>query len=482
MRDSCRRSSGLAVFALAALMASSAAGERSVSGQPTFFTSPLGVKEACIVLTRAPGGVYHATDEAAERAHCSLDFHAGTTALCPRIWGMKAAALLYDVATGSFAGDAAGFEQRACAEGSAAWKQAGTELGLYKQSTNAAPGATFAPAALVTYHLSRWLDTRVRVPPAVFRTMEREAHRDRVAVPGERLTAGDASLGVIHAAWKQLVEAEAEPESAAVPDELFNRDRTQVFGAVLVPIGTRYGAELNGTSAPRPTQEQDDFQDTAPFLALRSEAPLSEAIDASLARARANAVMTRGLEGVGPEQVVLWMQELSEIVWLDFVLGQQRRVGNLDAVEEWTWVEDGRVIGHQAGRETEPPAELADRKPLRLRRTWLNENDTALRISYADASRENALLPELRHLGPALYRKALALSADVEAAGPVSQWLRKGFGLSDAELEGVFERAREASDMLRKGCLEGRLRLDLDPVALLSGDAGSAEAVDCQAP
>jgi hypothetical protein len=430
------------------------------------------VKEACIVLTRAPGGVYHAEDEAAEQAHCSLDFHAGTVALCPRTWGSKPATLLYDVVSGPFAGDAAGFEKSACAEGAAAWKQAGAELGSYRQSTNAAEAsATFAPAALVTYHLSRWLDARVRVPPAVFRTMDREAHRDRVAVPGERLTEGEESLQGLHGAWKQLAEVEADPARAAVPDELFNRDRTQVFGAILVPIGTRYGAELNGNA--------DDPQETAPFLALRSEAPLGEAIEASLDRARSNAAMAKGLQGVGPEQMVLWMQELSEIAWLDFVLGQRRRVGNLDAVEEWTWLEDGRVLARQAGRDPAPPADLEDRKPLRLRRTWLNDSDAALRTS--GAAPETAMLPQLRHAGPALYRKALALGADAEAGGPVSEWLRKGFGLSDAELEALFGRAREAAVLLREACLEGRLRLDLDPAAVLSGAAEDA-AVDCATP
>lgn len=57
--------------------------------------------------------------------------------------------------------------------------------------------------------------------------------------------------------------------------------------------------------------------------------------------------MTRRLRDLEPdtssEQLIFRMKELSEIVLLDFIFGQQDRVRNIDFTPYFYWVEAGKV-------------------------------------------------------------------------------------------------------------------------------------------
>jgi len=83
--------------------------------------------------------------------------------------------------------------------------------------------------------------------------------------------------------------------------------------------------------------------------------------------------------GVSKEQVVYWMQDLTEITLLDYIFSQQDRVGNIDFVPYWHWVEDGKVRLAQADGDNSP-AETAGKSPQLIRRTWLNDNDAGGKV------------------------------------------------------------------------------------------------------
>jgi hypothetical protein len=73
-----------------------------------------------------------------------------------------------------------------------------------------------------------------------------------------------------------------------------------------------------------------------------------------------------------PRQIVYWMRDLTQIVLLDFILSQPDRVGNIDYVERWYWIENGEMKSRKAvshGDEAEPLPEGA----VRLKRTYLND-------------------------------------------------------------------------------------------------------------
>ena len=85
--------------------------------------------------------------------------------------------------------------------------------------------------------------------------------------------------------------------------------------------------------------------------------------------ARKNPRMARALSADTPlEQVVFWMQDVLEITLLDYVLGQQDRIGNIDYLWRWYWIEDGKLESKKAHGKT-VPEDLAAFGPVRLRQS-----------------------------------------------------------------------------------------------------------------
>ena len=444
------------------------------------FSSPHGVTERCVLLSPIPGGRYSDEDRAQERSYCAVDFYAPHVALCPKTWSTSPATIVYDVSGGPFAGDAASFERRACGEGGSARKEAHAELAIYKQSINAADtSAVFAPAALAYYHLSRYFETSVRVPVAVHRTIDRRVHLERVTTPGLKDTPPG---GMVHKAWSHFQEAGRNPGEYREAAELLTDDGRQLFGVLLLEPGRRYGSEVNGTRASGwGIGQVHDFQQTAPYRALRSASPLAQAVEEGLAAARLDPTLRRDTGDASPVQVVYWMKELVEIALLDFILGQQDRVGNVDYERYWHWVEDGRVHERLA-RGKEPPPEAAPHGPALLKRTWISDNDAAVRETYTNFADKGGMIEGLRHVPGGLYRKLVALDRDLASQGPLYAYVRDSFGLSPRQLARVVERTHRAAETFRVACRNGTLAFDLDPEAFLAKGAVEPEAVSCDRP
>jgi hypothetical protein len=337
--------------------------------------------------------------------------------------------------------------------------------------------ATFAPASPLYYHFSRYFDTRVQVPVSVFRTMDRQQHLERVALRG--LAAPGASA-MNRAGWEILAAADREPSSYRPTDELFTADRRQLFGVLLNPQGKRYGAEINGTRKSGWGAGQNrDFQQTAPFRALRADAPLLTAIALGIQQAKQDPDLRKALpEDPSIAQMLYWMQEITELATLDFIFSQQDRIGNIDYLEYWHWVADGAVQRQIAQRDAAPPG-ILDYNPIRLRRSWLNDNDAGGRLPYANFAKTTGMLENLAHFSAATYRKLQQLAADLESAGAIFHWLRNSFGLSDRQIRQIVVNADQAASILRQGCMDGRVRFDLDPARYLTTDTVREQKPAC---
>ena len=135
-------------------------------------------------------------------------------------------------------------------------------------------------------HFSRYFEADIGVPPAVWRSMDRAVHSDEVASRGLSISGHGHSSGMNHAGWRKLVDADKNPKTYSPTDELFTADRKALYGALLNSPGSRYGSEVNGTRASGWGKGQNlDFQETAPFRALRSGAPIERAISEGIAEA-----------------------------------------------------------------------------------------------------------------------------------------------------------------------------------------------------
>jgi hypothetical protein len=459
--------------------AGQAAATDQVVGETTTFTSPNGIEETCVRITPMPGGNYSRGDLKDEAEYCAIDFYAPTVALCPKTWSTSPGTMVYDISAGPYANDRAAFERNACHEGASAKRLAAGELAKFKMTMNAdGTSGTYAQSSLAYYHLSRYFDTAIEVPVAVWRSMDAALHRTEVSERG--LAMAGSAKRMNHEGWRHLVEAEEDPATYVPGDDIMTADRRQVYGVLLSSPGHRYGTEINGTRKSGWGKGQNlDFQETPAFRALRTDAALAEAIETGIREATEDRQVAKDLGDQGkPAQMVFWMRELSEIVLLDFIMSQQDRVGNIDFTPYWYWLEDGEAKREKA-RHHEPGDSAVPEGAVLIRRTNLNDNDAGGLVNYANYAKLTRMLEKLRHFDAGIYKRLLALDADLQAKGPIYQWAAESLGLKSAEVAQIVKNAHLATRILRESCRAGRLRFDLNPVRFFeTGDAGE-DSIDC---
>jgi len=444
-----------------------------VRGHVSTYRSPLGVQERCVALHHFPDGNYSTSDSQQENKFCSIDFYSSSVALCPKFFSTSPGTLIYDISGGPYAGDPDGFEKRICPRGKIMHKEANGAPVSYKTTMNGKnTSGTFSTASLLYYHFSRYLHTNIEVPVSVYRSMDRQVHMKRVTRPGVRYSSHKKSLHMNHAAWLEMEHAETHPDSYHPTDELFTRDRKQIYGIFIHPKGKRYSAELNGTRHSGWGDGQNrDFQKTAPYLALSNHAPLLKAIVQGMDKARQDHTLRKAMGSqVSTAQMLSWMQDLTEITLLDYIFSQQDRIGNIDYTTYWYWVEKGKVLRRPAqGRKI--PKDLAAFRPVLLKHTVLNDNDAGGRPSYVNYAKRTGMLEKIRHYNTDTYKRLMKLDDDFSRKGNLYDYVATTFGLSEPQLKMVVANTHHAAAILKASCQKGKLRFDLDLESyLLTGD------------
>ncbi len=473
----------LRYIALACLFPTLVSANDMVVGSERTFTSPSGLTERCVAIAAIPSGVYSEHDLKLEKSYCGVDFYAPDIALCPKTWSTSPGTAVYDISEGPYVGQRAEFERNACKEGKSASSLSKDRILKFKQTMNQkGTSGTFSTSSLLYYHFSRYFDMTVKIPVAVWRTMDAQTHLTEVASTGLAISGGRHGGRMNHEGWRILVAAEEKPETYQPTDELFTADRQQIYGVLLDSPGHRYGSEINGTRKSGWGKGQNrDFQQTPAFLALRSELLLREAIVEGVHEGRKDRQINKDLgEELDDRQMVFWMQELTEIVLLDFIFSQQDRVGNIDFTPYWYWVEGTdlkhkKAKHHAAGKEGIPDAAIL------VRRTNLNDNDAGGKVAYANFAKSTQMLEKLRHFNAETYGKLIKLDADLQNGGAIYNWLSTSLGLSERQVQQVVRNTRLATSILQETCASGDMIFDLDAAAFfVSGQADAAE-VQCRA-
>lgn len=205
---------------------------QAVQGRVFPYLSPYGIEEACIITAHLPGSneLYSKKDIEREQALCSLDFY--KIPLCPKTWSTSPATVLAKPVQNI---SIATYETAKCTKASI-----GKKYGKFKVSMNQDDtSGTYSKSPLVYYHLSRYLNTVVGVPVAVYRTMDRKTHLERVSSKAK----GQGGMNI--AGWKHLVNAEKNPSSYIPVEDLFTLDLKTIYGTITKDTGDRYGAEFN---------------------------------------------------------------------------------------------------------------------------------------------------------------------------------------------------------------------------------------------
>jgi len=434
-----------------------------MTGKKISYSSPNRVKEQAITLPNIPNGKYSKKDAAKQTKFLSIDFYSTKIALCPKTWSTSPATMVREISQSGISQTV--YERSHCSGKTVAPtvdKLAKFKLTMNQHDTS----GTFATSSLLYFHFSRYFDTAVTVPPAVYREMDRKVHRERVTRSGTRKT----SRGMIAKGWDHLYRAEKDPRTYKPTNELFTPDRTCVYGVLLRGKGIRYGAEVNGIRSRWGVRQNEDFQRTAPYLALQSSRPLLEAIKSGKNKAFRSSTLRKATGNVSELQMIFWMREITEIVLLDYIFSQQDRIGNIDFRWYWYWIQDGKVKKKlnkekfsrtRMSRET-PPAEIAEFSPILIQRTAINDNDAGGRVPYTNFAKKTGMLQKLRHFSQKTYDKLVALDKDLQNKGPIHQYIEANFVLDAKQRRQISKNTRLALDILKDTKEQGKLQFDLD--------------------
>lgn len=445
------------------------------------YTSPNGVEEQAISLDQIPEGRYKSRDKRKEDKYLAIDFYDDNIGLCPKTWSTSPGTMVRDISQ-------TGLSQRTYEKNHCSGKTVSSKvkkLAKFKQTMNQRDtSGTFSMSSLMYYHFSRYFDTVTIIPPAIYREMDRKTHRDRVSRSGRSKT----RRGMISAGWNHLYNAEKTPSSYKPTDELFTPDRSRIYGVMLKGKGARYREEINGIRSRWGVKQNEDFQRTAPFYALRSDKPLLEAIKEGKRKGFRNSRVKSATREVSDFQMIYWMRELTEIVLFDYIFSQQDRIGNIDYRWVWYWVQDGKVHKKwQAGKfsrkqmkQQKPPEDIAQFSPELIQRTCLNDNDAGGRVRYANFTKKTGMLQKLRHISAKTYIKLIRLNRDLQDQGPVYRYIQQNFILNPKQQRQIVKNTQLATDILKDTCGFGKLRFDLDnPKDFLMSGTVQEKFVDC---
>ncbi len=406
-----------------------------VMGSAFEFTSPGGIKEQCIILEHIPGGVYSDSDRQIEQNYCAMDIYADT-ALCPKTWSTSPGTIFYPLKNSQYS-SISQFESNHCKN----QKHIPIKAIAFKNTMNMRDtSGTFSTASLLYYHFSRYLNTQIQVPVAVYRSIDKDIHKKRVTGPGLSIT----REGLIHNGWKDMLMIENNPSSYHPVNEVFTQDQKQIYGVLLRSTGKRYSAEINGSRKSGWGKGQSlDFQQTYAFSALTNHQSLSQAVT----KRRAN--VTR-------EQMVFWMQDLIEITLLDYIFSQQDRIGNIDYTKVWLSDNNGTMKRGAKGQNS------AAAKSLQIKQTHLNDNDAGGRYSYANYTKKTSMLEKVRHYNSATYQQLMKLDKDFSQQGELYHYLTQTFGLSKKQRDMIVKNTTMAAEIIRGHCRSGKLIFDLE--------------------
>ncbi|NCN40714.1 hypothetical protein GW916_05635 [bacterium] len=431
------------------------------------FTSTNGVVETCRTLSPLPGAEYDRDDLEDELKLCSIDFYDQTkVALCPKTWSTSPGTMVYDISQSGLS--QRDYESRRSCGGTARGHE---KITKFKQTMNqSGTSGTFSTSSLLYYHLSRYLHTNVKVPVYVYRTMDRSAHFERVTKKAHEQSLGKGKM--IRSGWKWLYDSEKDPKVYRPTDDLFTPDLSQIYGILGDAGGERYGEHINGIRSGWGDRQNEDFQNTPAFLALREEAPLLDAIEAGLQRGLRNPKIKKAM-GPSPEpfQMALWMKELSEIAILDYILNQQDRIGNIDFKWYIYWLTpDGKVkkqrlksdLPRSQMSQVERPTHIEGQPTILVQRTRIIDNDAGGKTRYANFTKRTKMLEKIRHLDAKTFEQLERLNADLQSQGPVYQLLSSEYNLDEKELASLVKNTKEAKEIFSNTIANGKMNFDLN--------------------
>src|SRR5206468_1512888 len=282
---------------------------------------------------------------------------------------------------------------------------------------------TYSPSILGYYHLSRFLDTG-HVEPAIVRTMDVAAHKP-LADLGRAKAIGSNNR-------KQWTELRALDDAHSNP-HLYTDDGKQLCGALQAnPTGEEsypHLSDLGGAAA---------FADSAEFGRVTNPSPLK--LDCKDDGGKLNQVAV---------QQVVQIKDLSDMVLMDFIMGQADRFsGNMHSEKIYMWIENGVVKSETKKSDPVKAAEQLKQispEAVLVDRMIMKDNDAGL-IS-GNSAKSYHLLEKISHMDSKTYNRLLDLQKELQKQ-QVAQWFQAELLFTPADFKSMRDNVDQAMSIL----------------------------------
>lgn len=495
-------------FALAVLSPLTSA-EPLKSGEAKYYLSPQQVQEICLRPSPIPNGLYSQKDLEEEKRLCDIDFYnEQSTGVCAKTWSTSPGLVIYNLTSGTYDSKKDLFESTQCPS-SLLLKSFKSKAKFKSTMAEDNTSSTYSKASLVYYHLSRFMNTDLTVPVAVYREIDSSTHK-QLSAQGLKNSRSEA----IRNGWKRSLEAHNLGEKYYRKNLFFGETIQTVQGSLLKGSGEMVGPEINGINSNWGQSATNDFANTPAFMALKNKNPLELAIAESLEvysqtleaqykkhkggffkRKNADALkeietMKKTLPHINKAQMSLWMKELTEILILDTLLGQEDRIMNID----FKWVrlaldEKGKTIKKtldaknsffERDQVIKTMGETQESTQL-FQQLVLNDNDAAIIPYFTNFSKKAKLIEMISHIAPETYELMKALNNDLQALGDIYLYLKNTMNLSASELKTITDNSHYVFETLASKCEQGTLRFDLLTMdKIISGKRNEEKSSTCR--
>lgn len=450
--------------------------------QEVRFQSPNGQIETCQILSHWSEAQYSNKDIETEKSLCQLNFYSPEVFSCGKNWSTSPSTLIFKKNNQFISADPACENKKSM--------DISDKVGKFKVSMNeSGTSGTFSSSSLLYYHLARYLTTSIIVPVAVYREMDVKSHFELVTSKVKNF-----ENEMVQTAWDYLYRAEnGNPNTIQPVRELFTADFTKIHGALIDTIGNeKYGEHIRGQKQPEwGLQQHIEMKKTPVFRALFSTKDFynaqAEAAQFGLAQFK------NDFNKIAPtsHQMMSWMQDMSDMAVLDYLMQQQDRPGNIHFQWRIYYTSAGKLKsdrikvvsnGVESGLEkkfklpkdidrvTALALELPKYKKVCnqpdpcfiIQKTVLEDNNAGGRVYYKDFFRQSGILESLRHMNRSTYVQLLKLEQSLSSKDQTYLYLENEFKLDSTQLNLFQKNLHQAVQVLQKSYQSGLLQLDLD--------------------
>jgi hypothetical protein len=420
------------------------------------YRSPQGLTEYCVIPKRWPRGYYREDDSEKENELCRYNFYSNV-GICPKYNSTNPGILLLKP-NDKYSKEA--IDASNCDVDSMGVK---TEA-KFKQSIS----CSYTPSILAYYQMSRILGIAGRVPVAVIRTMDFDVHNGLTDKANRYLR---GSREVIAQTWANYAKVHRRPRDYPT---LVDNSLTQLYGALADNIKNeeKY-TEVSGKGSYDSRYQR--FLKQPPFLKVSS----SQSVES----------MVGSREFTRVAQTVTQMKDVSDMVVLDTLLGQQDRIGNIHYKAYWYWLGPqgtGRIERTKSDAKIEngkwviPPEEsraMAGKTASLVKEMLLRDNDCG--VVKTNMMRKISALEKVRHVSYLTYRELLVFERGLALSSTRDYFLREMlFTLADYKT--LQANAKKAREILHGNCRAGRLRFDVDLQSYIPGGTVSPRSCEVQ--